>query len=69
MKETDVHRAAQILRDCRLNGDGVGELPVSCRPHSEVEAYLVQDVLHDYLSGTSFGPVVGHKIGCTTPVM
>ena len=69
MKETDIHRAAQILLDCRLNGETVSELPVSCRPHNEVEAYLVQDVLHDYISGTSFGPVVGHKIGCTTPVM
>jgi 2-keto-4-pentenoate hydratase len=38
------------------------------RPADERAAYTVQDALHPLLTGT-LGPVVGHKIGCTTAVM
>jgi 2-oxo-3-hexenedioate decarboxylase/2-keto-4-pentenoate hydratase len=30
---------------------------------------MVQDRLHAYLTGHGWGMIVGHKIGCTTPVM
>jgi 2-oxo-3-hexenedioate decarboxylase/2-keto-4-pentenoate hydratase len=43
-------------------------LEPDARPRSEVQAYLVQRALHAMLT-PHFGPVVGHKIGCTTPVM
>lgn len=44
-------------------------LPPESRPADETDAYIVQEALHEILVGTGFGTVVGHKIGCTTPVM
>lgn len=38
------------------------------RPQDESQAYAVQDALHALLEPV-LGPVSGHKIGCTTPVM
>ena len=52
-------------------GSGRRPLPAldpATRPADERTAYAVQDALHPLLSGT-LGPVVGHKIGCTTAVM
>jgi 2-oxo-3-hexenedioate decarboxylase/2-keto-4-pentenoate hydratase len=43
-------------------------LDLAVRPPDEPAAYAVQDALHPLLA-TALGPVVGHKIGCTTPVM
>jgi 2-oxo-3-hexenedioate decarboxylase/2-keto-4-pentenoate hydratase len=44
-------------------------LPSELRPASENEAYAIQLALHAQLSGAGRGDVVGHKIGCTTPIM
>ena len=44
-------------------------LPPESRPSDEADGYRVQDALHELLVGSGLGPVVGHKIGCTTPVM
>jgi 2-oxo-3-hexenedioate decarboxylase/2-keto-4-pentenoate hydratase len=43
-------------------------LELAVRPPDEQAAYAVQDALHPLLAA-ALGPVVGHKIGCTTPVM
>ena len=44
-------------------------LPPARRPVDEAEAYALQDVLHARLIAAGRGAIVGHKIGCTTPVM
>jgi 2-oxo-3-hexenedioate decarboxylase/2-keto-4-pentenoate hydratase len=43
-------------------------LEASVRPADEAQAYAVQNALHGLLQ-PALGRVVGHKIGCTTPVM
>jgi 2-keto-4-pentenoate hydratase len=35
----------------------------------ERDGYAVQEILHRLLAAAGLGPTVGHKIGCTTPVM
>ena len=62
-------RAAEILRDARLAGTPIDRLPETCRPRDEPEGYAVQEALHGLLADAGLGPVAGHKIGCTTPVM
>ena len=62
-------RAAQILRDARLGRLRIDQLPLECRPQDPPDGYAVQEVLHGLLAASGLGPVVGHKIGCTTPVM
>jgi 2-oxo-3-hexenedioate decarboxylase/2-keto-4-pentenoate hydratase len=67
---SDRHRrAAALIRDQRLARTPIGPLPDDCRPRDEREGYAVQEVLHGLLAEAGQGPIVGHKIGCTTPVM
>jgi 2-oxo-3-hexenedioate decarboxylase/2-keto-4-pentenoate hydratase len=68
--DADRHRrAAGWLRDHRLARTPIDALPEASRPASEREGYAVQAALHPLLTADGLGPVVGHKIGCTTPVM
>jgi 2-keto-4-pentenoate hydratase len=62
-------RAATLLRDQRLARTPIERLPADCRPPDEPEGYAVQGVLHALLVAAGLGPLAGHKIGCTTPVM
>jgi 2-keto-4-pentenoate hydratase len=62
-------RAATLLRDQRLARTPIERLPPDCRPPDEPEGYAVQGVLHALLVAAGLGPLAGHKIGCTTPVM
>ena len=62
-------RAAALLCDQRLARTPIEPLPEDCRPRDEPEGYVVQEVLHGLMGGAGQGAVVGHKIGCTTPVM
>jgi 2-keto-4-pentenoate hydratase len=62
-------RAAEILRDQRLARTLIGPLPEDCRPQDERDGYAIQESLHGLLATAGLGPVAGHKIGCTTPVM
>jgi 2-oxo-3-hexenedioate decarboxylase/2-keto-4-pentenoate hydratase len=61
-------RAAHLIRDHRLGRRPLPMLDAGTRPADETQAYAVQSALHGLLQPT-LGPVVGHKIGCTTPVM
>ena len=63
------HRAARLICDQRLARTPIDPLPGDCRPRDEPEGYAVQEVLHGLMGGAGQGAVVGHKIGCTTPVM
>ena len=47
----------------------MGLLPSKSRPVDEVDAYRIQEALHDLLGDAGLGKVVGHKIGCPTSVM
>jgi 2-keto-4-pentenoate hydratase len=62
-------RAALLIRDQRLGRTPIGPLPEDCRPRDERDGYRVQETLHGLLDRAGLGPVAGHKIGCTTPVM
>lgn len=61
--------AAKLLGESRLRHQLFDRLPDSLRPADEAAAYEVQDAVHRFLSAAGAGPLVGHKIGCTTPVM
>jgi 2-keto-4-pentenoate hydratase len=62
-------RAARLICDQRLARTPIDPLPGDCRPRDETEGYAVQEVLHGLLASAGRGAIVGHKIGCTTPVM
>jgi 2-keto-4-pentenoate hydratase len=64
----DPRATAQIIGDYRVRRDRMPQLEPGDRPADEAQAYLVQRTLHAMLT-PHFGPVVGHKVGCTTPVM
>ncbi|MDC1311451.1 fumarylacetoacetate hydrolase family protein [Burkholderiales bacterium] len=61
-------KAAKILSDQRKNLVPIGPLPGVLRPNDESEGYLLQEYVNRLLNHP-LGPVVGHKIGCTTSVM
>jgi 2-keto-4-pentenoate hydratase len=61
--------AAALLCAARLERRRFDRLPEGCRPADEVNAYAVQDALHERLTAAGWGALAGHKIGCTTPVM
>jgi len=69
MDEKATKQSAAVLSAGRLKHERMGALPGNLRPRDEVEAYLVQDALHEHYLATGFGTVTGHKIGCTTLVM
>jgi 2-oxo-3-hexenedioate decarboxylase/2-keto-4-pentenoate hydratase len=62
-------RAASLICDQRLARTPIDPLPGDCRPRDETEGYAVQEALHGFLASAGRGAIVGHKIGCTTPVM
>ena len=62
-------QAATLLLDQRLSLRPITDLPAPIRPQTEAEGYALQRVLNGLLTVAGMGKVVGHKIGCTTPVM
>jgi 2-keto-4-pentenoate hydratase len=62
-------RAARLLCQARSQHVCFDRFPTDLVPKDERDAYVVQDVLHTCLTEHGWGRVVGHKIGCTTPVM
>lgn len=64
-----IGEAARIIAAARRGGTRLERLPDAVRPRDLAEAYRVQDALHAILTAAGAGPVVGHKIGATTPVM
>lgn len=67
MSDEAIVKAAAYLTQCRLSGDLVDVLPVAT-PLDARMAYRVQEQVHAGLKA-ALGPVTGHKIGCTTPIM
>lgn len=62
-------KAAARLLQQRLALQPITDLPIAVRPHSEAEGYALQHDLNRLLSEAGMGRQIGHKIGCTTPVM
>ena len=69
MTPSAIERAARLLSAARLERRRFERLPEDCRPADLGAAYAVQEALHAVLGAAGCGPVAGHKIGCTTPVM
>ncbi len=69
MEEPSIEKAAQLLCDARLSQARFAGLPDGLRPVDQAEAYAIQEALHAKLEAAGRGPLVGYKIGCTTPVM
>lgn len=62
-------RAAHVISEHRLSRRRLPALDPDLRPSDQASGYAVQHQLHGILSNAGLGPVVGHKIGCTTRVM
>ncbi len=65
----DKQQAAYLLCQARLAKRPIDGFPAELRPETEEEAYEIQTRVHESLIKAGLGPVGGHKIGCTTPVM
>ena len=62
-------RAAERIVRQRLDLTPIEALSPRSRPQDEVQGYALQTEVNRLLSKSGLGRVVGHKIGCTTPVM
>jgi 2-keto-4-pentenoate hydratase len=62
-------KAARVISEHRLSRRRLPALDAAIRPADEISAYAIQDQLHLILTSAGLGPIVGHKIGCTTKVM
>ena len=68
MSDDKITRAAALISKQRLALTPI-DLPADLRPESEAQGYRLQVVANAELAAAGLGALVGHKIGCTTPVM
>ncbi len=66
---TTTRPAAELLLQQRLSLTPIEPLPSALAPRSLTEGYAIQTELNRLLVDAGMGEPVGHKIGCTTPVM
>lgn len=64
-----IEAASDILVESRINRRRFDKFPLDLEPADEARAYAIQEALHNRLTRRGWGRLVGHKIGCTTPVM
>jgi 2-oxo-3-hexenedioate decarboxylase/2-keto-4-pentenoate hydratase len=62
-------QAARALLGQRLALEPITALSEELIPHTITEGYAIQAALNSFLTHAGMGELVGHKIGCTTPVM
>jgi 2-oxo-3-hexenedioate decarboxylase/2-keto-4-pentenoate hydratase len=62
-------RAAEHIVRQRIALTPIEALSPRSRPQDEAQGYALQTEVNRLLSKAGYGRVVGHKIGCTTPVM
>ena len=67
--KTTRSRAASVLLEQRLSLTPITALPADLAPVTLTEGYAIQQELNRQLVDAGLGEPVGHKIGCTTPVM
>jgi 2-oxo-3-hexenedioate decarboxylase/2-keto-4-pentenoate hydratase len=68
MSNDKITRAGALIAKQRLALTPI-DLPTELRPPSEAEGYALQAASNAALTAGGLGAAVGHKIGCTTPVM
>jgi 2-oxo-3-hexenedioate decarboxylase/2-keto-4-pentenoate hydratase len=68
MNTTTAQAARRLLRQ-RLSLTPITALPIGLAPISVTAGYALQRELNHQLVDAGMGEMVGHKIGCTTPVM
>jgi 2-keto-4-pentenoate hydratase len=68
LKNAIQHAAEQLIRQ-RLSLTPIVALPENMAPHTVTEGYAIQSAINTRLIDAGLGDLVGHKIGCTTPVM
>ena len=64
-----IARAVSILAEVRMRAVTMADIPATCRPETLDDAYAIQGGVHERLGKAGWGPIVGHKVGCTTTVM
>jgi 2-keto-4-pentenoate hydratase len=64
----EIAAAAKLIAAARRDRSPLAALPEALVPPGEAAGYRVQKAVHDLLA-PDFGPLVGHKIGCTSAVM
>ncbi len=70
LSERSLRRAAEHILKGRLQPPSpIGQLDPECQPMDAADSMAIQDVVHELLTATGYGRVVGTKIGCTTKVM
>ena len=69
MTSDRIAQAAQAVASARQARRKLVRLPDAIRPASLAEGYAIQDAASAILTAAGYGPVTGHKIGATTPVM
>jgi 2-keto-4-pentenoate hydratase len=65
----DIEKAADFLAGIRLSRTPLEKLSAGSRPCTHEQGYAVESLLRNRLEEQGFGPRVGYKVGCTTPVM
>lgn len=68
MDVSTLSEAANALAEARISAKALDRLPLDPESVDLETAYRIQDLLHERLTDR-FGPMRGHKIGCTTQVM
>jgi 2-oxo-3-hexenedioate decarboxylase/2-keto-4-pentenoate hydratase len=63
-----IFAAAEAIAAARRTRTPLEPLATEFAPRTEAEGYRIQEALRDLLAA-DFGIPVGHKIGCTSPVM
>lgn len=66
---TTLGRAAARLIEQRLSLVPITPLGAGLSPQSIADGYAIQAALHPLLVNAGMGEMIGHKVGCTTPVM
>ena len=69
MDEDKIDLAAQFIAQGRLGPSLIPRPPDDLIPQNVLDGYAVQAEVNRILRMAKFGPLVGHKIGCTTNVM
>lgn len=62
-------QAARVLLSQRLALEPITALSEELMPQTIHEGYAIQSALNSFMTHAGMGEQVGHKIGCTTPVM
>jgi 2-oxo-3-hexenedioate decarboxylase/2-keto-4-pentenoate hydratase len=65
---SEILAAAMLIAAARRDRAPLRSLPDDLVPRDEAAGYRIQNAVHDLLA-SDFGPLVGHKIGCTSAIM